>query len=134
DLRADQAARDAFMGFVIDVAVSAIPVGGDFAAKAITDRVSDALGGLSEQVRNTIADSLAAIPKELLTNAQGELTDQAKAAIIESLPEDYQYLEGIKEDTNGFIENTIIGSSVRDYQITESMSDYRDYIDNSKGG
>lgn len=134
DLRADQAARDAFMGFVIDVAVSAIPVGGDFAAKAITDRVSDALGGLSEEVRDTIADSLAAIPKELLTNAQGELTDQAKAAIIESLPEDYQYLEGIKEDSNGFIENTIIGSSVRDYQITESMSDYRDYIDNSKGG
>ncbi|MFC3717423.1 hypothetical protein ACFONC_14825 [Luteimonas soli] len=134
DLRADQAARDAFMGVVIDVAVSAIPVGGDFAAKAITDRVSSALGGLSEEVRNTIADSLAAIPKELLTNAQGELTDQAKAAIIDALPEDYQYLEGIKEDSNGFIENTIIGSSVRDYQITESMSDYRDYIDNSKGG
>ncbi|HVI59080.1 MAG TPA: hypothetical protein VM619_09455 [Luteimonas sp.] len=133
DLRADQAAREAFMGFVIDVAVSAIPVGGDFAAKAITDKVSAALGGLSEQVRSTIADSLAAIPKELLTNAQGELTDQAKQAIIDALPEDYQYLEGIKEQSNGFIQNTIIGSSVRDYQITESMSDYRDYIDKSKG-
>lgn len=133
DLRADQAAREAFMGFVIDVAVSAIPVGGDFAAKAITDKVSAALGGLSEQVRSTIADSLAAIPKELLTNAQGELTDQAKQAIIDALPEDYQYLEGIKEQSNGFIESTIIGSSVRDYQITESMSDYRDYIDKSKG-
>jgi hypothetical protein len=133
DLRNDQAAREAFMGFVIDVAVSAIPVGGDFAAKAITDKVSAALGGLSEQVRSTIADSLAAIPKELLTNAQGELTDQAKQAIIDALPEDYQYLEGIKEQSNGFIESTIIGSSVRDYQITESMSDYRDYIDKSKG-
>lgn len=134
DLRADQAARDAFMGFVIDVAVSAIPVGGDFAAKAITDKVSAALGGLSEQARSTIADSLAAIPKELLTNAQGQLTDQAKQAIIEALPEDYQYLEGIKEQSNAFITDTILGSSARDYQVTESMSDYRDYIDKSKGG
>ena len=70
----------------------------------------------------------------VLTDAQGQLTDQAKAAIIEALPEDYQYLEGIKGDSNGFIQSVIIGSSDRDYQITESMSDYRDYIDNSKGG
>lgn len=132
DLRADQEARDAFVGFLLDVAVSAIPVGGDLAAKAITDRVSTALGGLSESVRTQIADSLAAIPKELLTNAQGELTDAAKEAIIEALPEDYQYLEGIKDGSNTFIEDTILGSSNRDYQITESMSDYRDYIDRAK--
>lgn len=134
DLRADLAARDAFMGFVIDLAVSAIPVGGDFAADAITNRLSDALGGLSEQAREAITDAITSIPKDLLTNAQGQLTDQAKAAIIEALPEDYQYLEGIKGDSNGFIQSVIIGSSDRDYQITESMSDYRDYIDKSKGG
>lgn len=134
DLRADIAARDAFVGFVLDVAISAIPVGGDLAAKAITDRVTAALPGLSEGVRTQIAESLAAMPKELLTNAQGQLTDAAKNAIIEALPEDYQYLEGIKEGSNDFIQQTILDSSARDYQITESMSDYRDYIDRSRGG
>jgi hypothetical protein len=134
DLRADQAARDAFMGFVIDLAVSAIPVGGDFAADAITARLSDALGGLGEQARKAITDAITSIPKDLLTDAQGQLTDQAKAAIIDALPEDYQYLEGIKGSSNSFIQDVIIGSSDRDYQITESMSDYRDYIDKARGG
>ncbi|KIQ97024.1 hypothetical protein [Lysobacter sp. A03] len=133
DLRADQAAREAFLGFVIDVAVSAIPVGGKFAGKAITEQVSAALGGLNEQARSAITDALAAIPTKLLTDAQGQLTAEAKKAIIDALPTDYQYLEGIKEQSNGFIENTILGSTVRDYQITESISDYRGYIDNSKG-
>src|SRR5690606_13666700 len=86
DLRADIAARDAFVGFLLDVAISAIPVAGDFAARSITSRVSDALGGLDEGVRNRIAESLAAMPKEALVDAQGQLTDAAKAAIIEALP------------------------------------------------
>jgi len=132
DLRADQAAREAFLGFVIDVAVSAIPVGGKLAGDAISDRVSDALGGLSEGVRKQIAESLSSIPEELLTNAQGGLTDAAKQAILDALPEDYEYLEGIKLESNTFIEDTILSASDRDYQITESMSDYRDYIDRSR--
>ncbi len=128
DLRADIAARDAFVGFLLDVAISAIPVAGDLAAGAIAKQVKGALN-LSDAVEEQIADSLSAIPKDLLTDAQGALTDQAKAAIIEALPEDYQYLEGIKENSNNFIEAVIIGASDRDYQITESMSDYRSYID-----
>lgn len=133
DLRADIAARDAFVGFLLDVAISAIPVAGDFAARSITSRVSDALGGLDEGVRNRIAESLAAMPKEALVDAQGQLTDAAKAAIIEALPEDYQYLEGIKSESNTFIADTILGASDRDYQVSESMSDYRDYIDRARG-
>ncbi|MBB6598746.1 hypothetical protein [Luteimonas sp. MC1825] len=133
DLRADIAARDAFVGFVLDVAISAIPVGGDFAAKAITDQVSGALGGLSEAVRDRIAESLAAIPKDLLTDAQGQLTAAAKDAIIEALPEDYQYLEGIKGESNTLIADVILSASLRDYQLTESMGEYRSYIDQARG-
>lgn len=128
DLRDDIAARDAFVGFLLDVAVSAIPVAGDLAAGSISRQVKEALN-LSDAVEEQIASSLSAIPKELLTNGQGALTDQAKNAIIEALPEDYQYLEGIKGESNTFIEDTILGASSRDYQITESISDYRDYID-----
>lgn len=133
DLRADIEARDAFMGFILDTAISAIPVGGDLAADAISDHLKGALGGLSEGVRDQIAESLSAIPKELLTNAQGQLTDQAKEAIIEALPEDYQYLEGIKNESNTFIQDIILGASHRDYQITESIGEYGTYIDGSRG-
>lgn len=134
DLRADIAARDAFVGFLLDVAISAIPVAGDLASKAITDRVSDALGGLDESVRAQIADSLASMPKEALTDAQGQLTDAAKEAIIEALPEDYQYLEGIKDSSNTFIEDVILSGSLRDYQLSESMGEYRSYMDGARGG
>lgn len=133
DLRADIAARDAFVGFLLDVAISAIPVAGDLAAKAISDQVSDALGGLSKEVRDQIAESLAAMPKEALTDAQGQLTDAAKEAIIDALPEDYQYLEGIKSESNTFIEDVMLSGSVRDYQLTESMGEYRTYMDLARG-
>ncbi|HRN61055.1 MAG TPA: hypothetical protein PLF73_01155 [Luteimonas sp.] len=132
DLREDQAAREAFLGFIIDVAFSAIPAGGKLAGDAISERVSDALGGLSEGTRKQIAESLSSIPEELLTNAQGGLTDTAKQAIIDALPDDYAYLEDIKLESNTFIEDSILSASDRDYQITESMSDYRDYIDRSR--
>lgn len=128
DLRADIAARDAFVGFLLDVAISAIPVAGDIAAGSISKQIKEALN-LSDAVEEQIADSLSSIPKDLLTDGQGALTDQAKNAIIEALPEDYQYLEGIKGESNTFIEDMILGASNRDYQITESMSDYRDYIE-----
>lgn len=134
DLRADIEARDAFMGFILDTAMSAVPVGGDLAAGAISDHLKGALGGLSDSVRDRITESLSAIPKELLTNAQGQLTDQAKAAIIEALPEDFQYLEGIKDESNTFILDTILEASNRDYQISESVGEYRSYIDGSRGG
>ena len=116
------------MGFLLDVAISAIPVAGDIAAGSISKQIKEALN-LSDAVEEQIADSLSSIPKDLLTDGQGALTDQAKNAIIEALPEDYQYLEGIKGESNTFIEDMILGASNRDYQITESMSDYRDYIE-----
>lgn len=133
DLRADQAARDAFMGFVIDLAVSAIPVGGKFAAGPISDAVSEALGGLSEGVRDAIAKKLSELGEGLLTDAQGQLTDAAKKAIIDALPEDYSYLEGIKNDSNTFIQDVILGSTNFPYEFTEAMSDYGTYIDQAKG-
>lgn len=134
DLRADQEARRAFMSFVLDVAISAIPVGGRFASDSISDAVSDALGGLSEDVRDAIAKKLASIGEDLLTDAQGQLTDEAKQAILDALPEDYSYLEGIKSDSNDFIQNVILKSANFPYEFTEAMSDYRTYINQAKGG
>ena len=74
------------------------------------------------------------MPKEALTDAQGQLTDAAKEAIIEALPEDYQYLEGIKDSSNTFIEDVILSGSLRDYQLSESMGEYRSYMDGARGG
>lgn len=133
DLRQDQAARDAFVGYLIDLGVSAIPVGGDFAAKAITDKLDGVLGGLSEQAKTAVEDALTAIPKQLLTDGQGQLTDQAKQAIIDALPEDYQYLEGLKNESNSFIQDAILSSSARDGEITTQMDSYRNYIAGAKG-
>ncbi|SDY79573.1 hypothetical protein SAMN04487939_106125 [Lysobacter sp. yr284] len=133
DLRQDQAARDAFVGYLIDLGVSAIPVGGDFAAKAITNKLDGVLGGLSEQAKSAVEDALTAIPKQLLTDGQGQLTDQAKQAIIDALPEDYQYLEGLKNESNSFIQDAILSSSARDGEITTQMDSYKNYIAGAKG-
>lgn len=132
DLRADIAARDAFVGFILDAGISAIPVAGDFAARQITRHVDGALGGLEKATRDEIANSLAAIPEDVLTDAQGRLSSEAKQAIIDALPEDYAALEDIKSDSNTFIEDAILSGSDRDYRLTESMSDYRSYIDQAK--
>lgn len=132
DLRSDIAARDAFVGFLLDTAISAIPVGGKFASGAISEAVSDALGGLSEGVRDAIAAKLAELGSGALTDAQGRLTAEAKAAIIEALPEDYGYLEGIKTESNTFIQNAILNSSDFPYEFTEAMQAYGGYIDDAK--
>lgn len=133
DLRQDQAARYAFVGYMIDLGVSAIPVGGDFAAKAITHQLSGVLGGLSDQAKTAVENALTAIPKKSLTDAQGQLTATAKKAIIDALPKDYKYLEGVKNDSNNFIQNAILKSSVRDGEITTQMDSYKNYINGAKG-
>ncbi|MBB3343185.1 hypothetical protein [Luteimonas sp. RC10] len=133
DLEADNAARDAMAGFLIDVAVSAIPVVGSKASGPIANAVSDALGGLSEGVRKEIADALASIPEELLTTAQGQLTDTAKAAIIDALPEDYQYLEGISQDAEKFIFDTIYAQAARINDLSNTVQKYRGFIDSARG-
>ncbi len=134
DLREDQAARDAFMGFVLDLAISAIPVAGKFASGTITELVSDALGGLSEDVREKITQKLTELGTSALTDAQGRLTKEAKQAIIDALPEDYSYLEGIKGESNEFIESVILSTSNFPYDFTEAVSDYRTYMDQARSG
>lgn len=132
DLRTDIAARDAFIGFLLDTAISVIPVGGKFASGPISELVSDALGGLSEEVRDAIADKLAELGSGALTDAQGRLTNEAKTAIMEALPEDYSYLEGIKTESNGFIQDVILSASNFSYGFTAQMNAYGDYIDAAK--
>lgn len=132
DLRTDIAARDAFVGFLLDTAISAIPVGGKLASGVISEAVSDALGGLSEEVQEAITKKLTELGTKALTDAQGRLTAEAKSAIIEALPEDYAYLEGIKSESNNFIQTVILNSSSFPYEFTEAMSDYGSYIDAAK--
>jgi hypothetical protein len=133
DLRNDQQAREGFIGFIADVAMSAVPLG-SVTSRQIADKVSTALGGVNNAtLKQALEDALTGIPDHLLTTAEGGLTDAAKQAIVKALPPDYQYLEGIKDRSNTFIQDTILNVYVRGYEFTESMSDYRDYIDHSRG-
>jgi hypothetical protein len=113
--------------------MSAVPLA-SVGSRAIADKVSAALGGVNNTtLKKAIEDSLNGIPEHLLTTAEGGLTDAAKQAIIKALPPDYEYLEGIKDHSNTFIQDVILKAYARDYGFTESMSDYRDYIDKSRG-
>lgn len=132
DQAADDAARDQMVGFLLDVVISAVPVVGGRVSGPISEAVSEALGGLSEGVRQEIADALASIPEELLTNGQGQLSDMAKEAIIDALPEDMEYLEGVNGNMEDFINNAIRGQVYQLADYNAAVNDYGDFIDQAR--
>ena len=90
-------------------------------------RCRAALGGLNEAVRDRIAESLAAIPKDLLTDAQGQLTaaqrtrSSRRCRRTTSTSRASRASEYLHADV-------ILSASLRDYQLTESGR-IRSYID-----
>lgn len=131
DLRADAAARDEMVGFLLDIAISAIPVAGDLAAKPVADAVSEMLGDSS--LSGPISDKLGELAGGRITDAQGRLTDEAKQAIIDALPEDHAFLEEVKGMSNDFITGHILESADRRGAIVPYMQSYSDWIDGAQG-
>lgn len=82
DIQADRQAREAFVGFIADIALSAIPVAGGVASGRVSKALEDAFGpGLMTEVRQQVGGNL-------INTATGELTSEAKQAIVEQLGSD----------------------------------------------
>ncbi|MCE7032601.1 hypothetical protein LY625_08240 [Lysobacter sp. GX 14042] len=131
DLRADIAARDEMVGFMLDIAISAIPVAGDLAAKPVADAVADMLG--DRALAGPISDKLGELAGGRVTDAQGRLTAEAKQAIIDALPEDHAFLEEVKTMSNDFITSHIVETADRRGTIIPDMQSYSQMIDGAQG-
>ena len=132
DLRSDIAARDEMVGFLLDIGLSAIPVAGDLASGPISEAVADLLGDSS--LAGPISDKLGELAGSRITDAQGRLTDEAKQAIIDALPEDHAFLEEVKAMSNDFIAAHILEAADRRGAIIPDMQSYSDWIDGAQGG
>lgn len=131
DLKADVAARDEMVGFLLDVAISTIPVAGDMAAGPVSEAVAEMLGDSS--LASTISEKLGGLAGSQITDAQGRLTDEAKQAIIDALPEDHAFLEEVKAMSNSFITTQIVEAADRRGAIIPDMQSYSDWIDGAQG-
>jgi hypothetical protein len=136
DLKNDQEAQKAMLGFVLDVVVSAIPIAGEALAGPLSKQISGGLlarfPDLTQGQADAIAKKLASIPAGQLTDLQGNLTDTAKNAILEALPEDLQYLEEVKNSSNGFTKG-LMDSTASGYNIIANVEDFHSYINTAQG-
>jgi hypothetical protein len=133
DVREAQAQRQAVLSFLVDTAVSVIPLG-QIGSKAIAGKVAGMLGGMSDSsLKQTLENALNAVPNKLLSDSTGKLTEKAKQAIIDAVPEEYLYLEGIKDKANTLIEDAIQEMYLRPNQLEQNLLTYRKAIDGSRG-
>ena len=49
------------------------------------------------------------------------------------MPEDYQYLEGISQDAEKFIFDTIYAQAARINDLSNTVQKYRGFIDSARG-
>lgn len=97
-VEADAAAREERIGFVVDLALTAVP--GDFSGK-VTDALS---GSFTNEALNTAVQGVSG---QLIDTASGRLTDSAKSQIVEALGDDAaDVLEDIGT-VNGLLQNTV---------------------------
>lgn len=95
-INADAAKREEFIGFAVDLVLSAIPAG-----KFTTDKIESVIKGAFPNA--TIQEALNGLSGQIVDSATGKLTDAAKQAIIDSVGVDEANMEFAKETVNGFV-------------------------------
>ncbi len=82
DLAGDQAARQAVVGFLADVALSAVPVAGGALSKEADKALTDMFGdGIVQKLSSKVSG-------KLIDTATGTLTDQAKQQLVDLVGSD----------------------------------------------
>jgi hypothetical protein len=97
EINADAAKREEFIGFAVDLVLSAVPVG-----KLTTDKIETLIKGAFPNA--TVQEALNGLSGQIVDSATGQLTDAAKQAIIDSVGVDEASMEFAKETVNGFVE------------------------------
>lgn len=98
-INADAAKREEFIGFAVDLVLSAIPVG-----KLTTDKIESVIKGAFPNA--TVQEALNGLSGEIVDSVTGQITDAGKQALIDSVGVDEANMELAKETVNGFI-NTV---------------------------
>lgn len=131
DLAKDEAATKALVGFVVDVALAAVPLAG-LLKEVKKDGGQAVLSGLFNN--KAIDDALARVKEKLIDDVTGELTEAGKAAIVEALGPEAGGLEAQKSVANAIIESAILGGLPGDTQfiLTDSIIDKLDLIDKQR--
>jgi hypothetical protein len=115
DLKKDEEARKAFIGFIADVALAGLPV-----SKLTDGAVKNALSDVF--ANDKVRGALEGVTGEIVSKATGTLTDKAKSAIADALGADKAFLENQKVSVNNFIEGAILTGLTRDW------ADIKEYI------
>ncbi len=110
DLAKDEAATKALVGFVVDVALAAVPV-----PSLIADGGKAAVAGLFEN--EAITKALQGVVGNVIDKQTGQLTDAGKAAIVEALGAEAGGLEAQKSVADAIIESAILGGLGGDTQF-----------------
>lgn len=110
DLAKDEAATKAMVGFVVDVALAAVPLG-----KYVSDGGKAAVSGLFNN--KSIDDALGRVVGDVIDRQTGQLTEAGKAAIVEALGSEAAGLEAQKSVADAIIEQAILGGLPGDTQF-----------------
>jgi hypothetical protein len=100
DLAKDEAATKALVGFVVDVALAAVPL-----SKFISDGGKEAVSGVFKN--KAIDDALGRVTGAVIDSSTGKLTAAGKAAIVEALGPEAGGLEAQKAVVNAIMEHAI---------------------------
>jgi hypothetical protein len=111
DLAKDEAATKALVGFVVDVALAAVPV-----PKLISDGGKSAVSGLFKN--EAIDKALQSVVGNVIDKQTGQLTDAGKAAIVKALGSQAGGLEAQKSVAAAVIESGILGGLPGDMQFS----------------
>ena len=110
DLAKDEAATKALVGFVVDVALAAVPL-----PSMVSDGGKAAVSGLFNN--KTIDDALGRVVGNVIDGRTGELTEAGKAAIVEALGDEAAGQEAQKSVADAMIESAILGGLPGDMQF-----------------
>ena len=110
DLAEDEAATKALVGFVVDVALAAVPL-----PSMVSDGGKAAVSGLFNN--KTIDDALGRVVGNVIDGRTGELTEAGKAAIVEALGDEAAGQEAQKSIADAMIESAILGGLPGDMQF-----------------
>lgn len=110
DLAKDEAATKALVGFVVDVALAAVPV-----PKLISDGGKAAVSGLFKN--EAIDKALQSVVGNVIDKQTGQLTDAGKAAIVKALGSQAGGLEAQKSVADAMIESGILSGLPGDMQF-----------------
>ena len=101
DLAKDEAATKALVGFVVDVALAAVPL-----PSMVSDGGKAAVSGLFNN--KTIDDALGRVVGNVIDGRTGELTEAGKAAIVDALGDEAAGQEAQKSVADAMIESAIL--------------------------